>query len=125
MRTRKGLDGITIIDIAPRFIVVGASAETEAEQVLADLYPATTGNVNPFSSKLGLVVEPRLTDATGWYVFADPARTAALQYGYLASAEGVQIARQEHFWTLGMNFRATLDFGAGWIDWRPAHKITA
>ena len=62
---------------------------------------------------------------TAWYVFADPARTAALQYGYLASAEGVQVQRQEHFWTLGMNYRGVLDFGAGWIDWRPAHKITA
>ena len=124
MRTRKGLDGVTIIDIAPRFIVTGADGETAGEQVLADLYPNTVGNVNPFSSKLGLVVEPRL-DSTAWYVFADPGRTAALQYGYLASAEGVQVQRQEHFWTLGMNYRGVLDFGAGWIDWRPAHKITA
>ena len=124
MRTRKGLDGETIIDIAPRFIVTGANGETSGEQVLADLYPNSVGNVNPFAAKLGLVVEPRL-DNTAWYVFADPARTAALQYGYLASAEGVQIARQEHFWTLGMNYRGVLDFGAGWLDWRPAHKITA
>ena len=78
--------------------------------------------MNPFGGKLTLLVEPRLPAGT-WYVFADPARLAAMQYAYLSSAQGVQIQRTEAWDTLGMKFRAFLDFGAGWLDWRGAHQI--
>lgn len=122
MRTRKGLDGKTIIAAAPRFLLVGADFETEAERVLASIQPSTTGDVNPFGGKLTLLVEPRLPAGT-WYVFADPARLAAMQYAYLSSAQGVQIQRTEAWDTLGMKYRAFLDFGAGWLDWRGAHQI--
>lgn len=122
MRTRKGLDGKTIIAAAPRFLLVGADLETEAERVLASIQPSTTGDVNPFGGKLTLLVEPRLPAGT-WYVFADPARLAAMQYAYLSSAQGVQIQRTEAWDTLGMKYRAFLDFGAGWLDWRGAHQI--
>jgi len=122
MRTRKGLDGKTIIAAAPRFLLVGADLETEAERVLASIQPSTTGDVNPFGGKLTLLVEPRLPAGT-WYVFADPARLAAMQYAYLSSAHGVQIQRTEAWDTLGMKYRAFLDFGAGWLDWRGAHQI--
>lgn len=122
MRTRKGLDGATIIAAAPRCVLVPATLETDAEQVLASIQPSTVDDVNPFGGKLSLLVEPRLTGAT-WYVFADPARLAAMQYAYLSSAQGVQIQRTEAWDTLGMKFRAFLDFGAGWLDWRGAHRI--
>ena len=122
MRTRKGLDGATIIAAAPRYVLVPATLETDAEQVLASIQPSTVDDVNPFGGKLSLLVEPRLTGAT-WYVFADPARLAAMQYAYLSSAQGVQIQRTEAWDTLGMKFRAFLDFGAGWLDWRGAHRI--
>ncbi|MEZ5752895.1 MAG: HK97 family phage prohead protease [Paracoccaceae bacterium] len=122
MRTRKGLDGATIIAAAPRYVLVPATLETDAEQVLASIQPSTVDDVNPFGGKLSLLVEPRLTGET-WYVFADPARLAAMQYAYLSSAQGVQIQRTEAWDTLGMKFRAFLDFGAGWLDWRGAHRI--
>lgn len=122
MRTRKGLDGATIIAAAPRYVLVPATLETDAEQVLASIQPSTVDDVNPFGGKLSLLVEPRLTGET-WYVFADPARLAAMQYAYLSSAQGVQIQRTEAWDALGMKFRAFLDFGAGWLDWRGAHRI--
>lgn len=122
MRTRKGLDGATIIAAAPRYVLVPATLETDAEQVLAAIQPSTVDDVNPFGGKLSLLVEPRLPGET-WYVFADPARLAAMQYAYLSSAQGVQIQRTEAWDTLGMKFRAFLDFGAGWLDWRGAHRI--
>ena len=122
MRTRTGLDGKTIISATPRFVLVGADLETEAEQVLATIQPNKADDVNPFGGKLTLLVEPRLP-AGDWYVFADPARLAAMHYAYLSSAQGVQIQRMEAWDTLGMKFRAFLDFGAGWLDWRGAHQI--
>ncbi|WP_037373912.1 prohead protease/major capsid protein fusion protein [Sediminimonas qiaohouensis] len=122
MRTRTGLDGKTIISATPRYVLVPADLETEAEQVLATIQPNATSDVNPFGGKLTLLVEPRLPADT-WYVFADTARLAAMQYAYLSSAQGVQIQRTEAWDTLGMKFRAFLDFGAGWLDWRAAHQV--
>ena len=94
MRTVKGLDAATIIDAKPKYLVVGPDSETDAEKLLALIYAATTGDVNAFAGKLTLIVEPRLIGPK-WFIFADPARLAALQYGYLASAQGVQFQRAE------------------------------
>lgn len=120
MRGVKGLDGKTLVSVVPKFLVVGPEIETKAEAFLASIYAATTADVNPFAQRLTLLVEPRIADDS-WFIFADPARLPCLQYGYLASAQGVQIQRQEAWNTLGMSYRAWLDFGAGWAEWRGAY----
>ncbi|MDP2079900.1 MAG: Mu-like prophage major head subunit gpT family protein [Pseudotabrizicola sp.] len=117
MRAVKGLDGKTLVAVQPKYLLVGPELETEAEAFLTALYAATTADVNPFTGKLSLLVEPRITDDR-WMIFADPARLPCLQYGYLASAQGVQIQRSEAWDTLGMKFRAWLDFGAAFSDFR-------
>lgn len=122
MRLRTGTDGKTIIDAPPRYLLVPADLETEAEEILAAIQPGTTADVNPFAGKLKLLVEPRLPTGT-WYLFADPARMACLRYAYLSGAEGVQVQRRESWDTLGLSFRGFLDFGAGWLDWRGAQRV--
>jgi len=120
MRGFTGLDGKSLINVMPKYLLVGPELETQAEALLASIYAATIGDVNPFASKLTLLVEPRIADDR-WFIFADPARLAAMQFAYLSSAQGVQIQRTEAWDTLGLKFRAFLDFGAGWLDWRGAY----
>lgn len=120
MRGFKGTDGQSLISVTPKFLLVGPELETAGEMLLSTINAATVGDVNPFTGKLTLLVEPRIADDS-WYVFADPARVASMVYGYLASAQGVQIQRAEAWDTLGMKYRAFLDFGAGWTDWRGAY----
>jgi hypothetical protein len=119
MRTVKGLDGKTIINAVPKYLVVSPDLETDAEKLLATIYAATTDDVQPI--KLSLVVEPRLT-GDAWYLLADPASVPSIQYAYLSAAQGVQIQRQESWDTLGLKYRAFLDFGCGWLDWRGAFR---
>jgi len=121
MRGFKGLDGKTLISVTPKYLVVGPELETDTEKLLAAIYAATTGDVNAWAGRLSLLVEPRITDDQ-WFVFADPARVASMVYGYLASAQGVQIQRAEAWDTLGIKYRAFLDFGTGWSDWRGAYR---
>jgi HK97 family phage prohead protease len=121
LRGMKALDGKTPINATPKFLLVGPEQETEAEQLLSDLAAATWGDVNPFASKLSLLVEPRIT-GNQWYVFADPAVMPVLEYSYLSSAQGPQMASREGWDVLGMEFRVVLDFGCGAIDWRGAFK---
>lgn len=120
MRGMKALDGNTPINATPRFLVVGPALETAAEQLLASIYAATVANANPFTGRLSLLVEPRITDES-WYVFADPAVLPVLEYAYLSSAQGPQMASREGWDVLGMEFRVVLDFGCGAVDWRGAY----
>lgn len=119
LRTRKGLDGKTVITVLPRYLVVGPQMETIAEQVLTAINAATVAEVNPFAGKLTLLVEPRITDAS-WYVFADPATAPVLEYSYLSSAPGPQMSSREGWDVLSTEYRVVLDFGAGAVDWRGA-----
>lgn len=121
MRMQKGLDGKTPVNAAPRFLLVAPDRETEAEQALSALYAATATQVNTFTAKLEILVEPRLP-AGAWYVFADPAVMPVLEYAYLSSAQGPQISTRDGWETLGTEFRVVLDFGCGAIDWRGAYR---
>lgn len=49
--------------------------------------------MNPFSGKLVLVVEPRLTSAKRWYLSADPASVDGLEFAYL---EGSEASKSKH-----------------------------
>ena len=122
LRCQKGVDGTTPINATPRFLLVPASLETDAEVYLTKIYPAEAANVNPFggTNKLELVVDPRLdvVDDSRWYVFADPAILPCVEFAYLAGAEGVQIETRNGFDVDGVEIRARLDFGAGGVDFR-------
>lgn len=123
MRSVTDLDGKTIVGATPKFLLVGPELEGDAEKLMAaNLSPIAPGDVNPV--RLEVLVEPRLADAKTFWIFADPASRPTLAHAYLAGAEGVQIQRQEAWNTLGLSFRAFLDFGAAWIDWRGASKST-
>jgi hypothetical protein len=120
LRGMKALDGKTPINATPKYLVVGPEMETVAERLLASIYATTVADVNAFSGKLSLLVEPRITDDR-YYVFADPAVLPALECAYLSSAQGPQMASREGWDVLGMEFRVVLDFGCGAIDWRGAY----
>jgi hypothetical protein len=117
LRDMKGLDGITPINAVPKHLVVGSAKETEAEQALAAIAAAHVDDANPFSGKLVLHVEPRLT-GNAWRLFADPAQVTSLVIAYLNGLGGPQLAVQEGWTTLGAEFRAVLDFGCWMEDWR-------
>ena len=121
LRTMRGLDGKTPISATPRYILVGPELETDVEKLLASIYATSTDDVNPFGGKLSLLVEPRLT-GNGWYVFADPAVMPVLEFAYLSSAPGPQLASRDGWEVLGREFRVVLDFGCGATDWRGAYR---
>ena len=117
MRQQKGLSG-QFINVVPRFLIVGPNLESTAEKLLADLAAATVDEVNPFSGRLTLLVEPRLPNGH-WYVAADPAVISGLEYATLEGSPGPQIETRAGFEVDGVQIRVRLDFGAGWVDHRP------
>lgn len=117
MRSQTGLSGQPI-SASPKYLLVPPAQETVAEKWLATIAAAKAADVNPFSGSLSLVVEPRLSSATRWYVSADPAEIDGLEYAYLAGGEGPQVENKAGWDVDGVEIRVILDFGAGFIDWR-------
>jgi hypothetical protein len=119
MRQQKAPGGTVVANIRPAYLLVGPENETAGEQLLAQLNAAQVSDVNPFSGKLELVVEPQIDDGS-WYLFAAPGAAPVLEHAYLSGAEGPQLATREGFERLGTDFRVVLDFGCGAVDFRGA-----
>ncbi len=115
MRQQTGPAG-ELIDIVPRFLVAPAALETDCEKLLTAITPIQTSDVNPWS-RLGLIVEPRLTSATAWYLSAD-APASGLEICYLSGAEGPQTETRAGFEIDGVQTKVRLDFEAAFVDWR-------
>ncbi|TJU91092.1 MAG: peptidase U35 [Mesorhizobium sp.] len=117
MRKQVGLTG-ELISVTPKFLIVPTEQETLAEQFVATLSAATSDEVNPFSGKLTVMVEPRLVDDGAWYIAADPAEIDGLEFAYLEGDEGPQIDTKAGFDVDGVEIKVRLDFGAGFVDHR-------
>ena len=117
LRTIKNRDGVTPANVTPRYLVVGAALETEAEKLLAEINAGTVDQVNPFSGRLELVVDPRLLGKS-WRLFASPDDQPVLEYGNLEGEEGLFTDARLGFDVDGVEFKARTDLGAGLVDWR-------
>lgn len=116
MRKQTSANGMPV-NATPRFLIVPPEYETIGEQLLTTLNATAVTDVNPFA-KLSLLVEPRLTNATQWYLAADPANIDGLEYAYLEGAPGPQVETTVAFEVDAMMIKVRLDFGAAWIDHR-------
>lgn len=121
LRNKTGLDGVTPANVTPKFLVVGAALETEAEQILATLNATSVENQNVFAGKLQLIVDARITGKQ-WFVVADPATAPVFELAYLGSAPGPQIEVMDGWRTLGREWRVLLDVGVGVVDTRGAYR---
>lgn len=116
MRRQTGVGG-GLISVTPKFLVVPPELETDAEKLLTEIRATTSADVNPFSN-LVLVVEPRLTSPTRWYITADPSEIDGLEFAYLAGAPGPQTETRNGFEIDGVQVKVRLDFGGGFVDHR-------
>ena len=116
MRSQTGPGG-GLISVVPKYLVVPPAQETIAEKLVATVQATQTADVNTFDF-LELIVEPRLTNTTRWYLAADPAQLPCLEYAYLAGAPGPQTETEIGFMTDGVRIKVRLDFGGGFIEWR-------
>lgn len=112
LRLQKDVGG-GLVAMEPGALLVPAALETPARQLAAEFAATKSGDVQPY--RLNVHVEPRLdaVSASAWYLVAD--KQSSLEYGYLDGAQGVQIDQRDGFEVDGVEFRARLDFGCGWV----------
>ena len=123
MRSQKDLDGVGLIDANPKYLVVPASLQTAGETLVSTtVSPATAAEVNVFAGKLEVIADPRLSNQTAWFLFADPDFTPALQCSYLDGQDTPFLDHQEGWRVDGTEYKVRLDFGAGVLDEKMAWK---
>ncbi len=126
MAKQKGLDGVTVLNVQPRYLAVPVALQLTAFQlVAANLAPAQSANVVPdYIRALTPIAEPRLdaSSATAWYLVASPDQIDTIEYAYLEGQDGVYIETRQGFDVDGVEIKARLDFGAKAIDWRGMQK---
>ena len=128
MAIQKGVDGVSVLNLTPRFIIVPKAKEQTARAALMQVGPSVkASDQNWFAGRLEVVADAEL-DASStavWYLAADPAESPGIEYAHLEGAEGPQFIRKENeSGILGIQFYAFLDFGAKAIDWRPLYYST-
>lgn len=126
MAKQKGLDGVTVLNVQPRYVAIPVALQLTAFQLIAStLAPAQAANVVPeYIRALTPIAEPRLdASSTGaWYLFASPDQIDTIEYAYLEGQDGVYIETRQGFDVDGVEIKARLDFGAKAIDWRGMQK---
>ncbi len=122
MRKQKSKAG-EFLNLSPEFLVVGPDKELEAFQFTSSVYvPAKNADINDVrNASLTVIVDARIT-GNQWYLFAAPGSIDTFEYAYLEGEQGVFTETREGFEVDGMEIKARLVFGAGWIDYRGAYK---
>lgn len=123
LRTQKGVDEKTTLNLMPYALIVPAELETLAQQLLkstSDPEGKNSGVVNPFNNNLRLIVDGELDSYSNkaWYVVADPMLAPVIEVTYLNGKDTPTIDSRVSFTNLGMDFRIYMDYGVNVIDKR-------
>lgn len=122
MRKQKTKAG-EFLNLSPEYLVVGPDKELEAFQFTSSVYvPAKNADINDVrNASLTVIVDARIT-GNQWYLYAAPGAIDTFEYAYLEGEQGVFTETREGFEVDGMEIKARLVFGAGWIDYRGAYR---
>lgn len=127
MRMQTGLDGETLLNVNPTYLIVPVALETSTEKLLGQIYPTKTSDVVTDSMrKLIPISEPRLdgNSKTTFYLAASPGQIDVIELAYLEGAEGLYTETRMGFDVDGVEVKVRQDVAAKAIDhrglWRSA-----
>ena len=133
MRLQKGVDGKTLLNIMPSFIIAPVAAQMKVSQFLTLVTANQTSNTVPdYIRTVTPIIEPRLdggftNPATGaavtgnrfnWFMAAAPGMIDTIELAYLEGQQGVYTETRTGFDVDGVEVKVRLDAGAKVIDWR-------
>jgi hypothetical protein len=131
MRSHKGnesrvgkADGMRI-NVEPTWLVVPPELETEAEQMVSPLlYAAELDEINVFSRKLKVMVEPKLSDdsVSAWYVFSEASKIPMAEMAVLEGQEAPRMEHNVNFYTDALDLKVSFDCAVKMVDYRGFYK---
>lgn len=122
LANQKGLDGDTLGTI-PSIILTGPKKALAAKQLIAEVTPTKSSDVNPFAGDFSHVQTARIT-TNAWYLLTAPGTAGGSNWvhGFLEGAEGPRLRTDEPFGRQGMAVSIEHDFGVGAQDSRYGYK---
>ena len=123
MRKQKDLSGNGYIAIAPKFLIVPAAIETEAEELLNSTADPASSNANvrnPWNNKLTLVSSPYLDDHSeaAYYLAAAPNMAPGIEYTTLNGKQEPTMRVVYPSETLGVAYQLYEDFGFTMLSYK-------
>ena len=117
-KQQTAIDGKRRIRVIPQLLVIPPELEIKARKLLTAITASNTQDVNVFTNAFTIIVEPRLTDPTAWYLSTDPNAIDGLFYAYLEGNENLRVNNEDDFNTDSMKYAVRGDFGTAAIDYR-------
>lgn len=112
------------LSLMPRFLIVPTALKLAAQKLTSEINPTQASEVNPYRGVLEPIVEPRLDNASEFYLVADPSMIDTIEVGWLEGNQGPQFSSAEVFENRGMKFAVWADVTAKAIDFRGMAKST-
>jgi hypothetical protein len=139
MAKQTGLDGQTLLNLDPVYIIVPKALQTAVEQLRGQMYPTAPGatNVTDWMRQLSIISDARLDNgitfdgatragsSTNWYMACDPAQIDLIELAYLEGAAGIYTETRMGFDVDGIEIKVRQDVGAKPIDWRGFWQVPA
>lgn len=141
MMLQTGLDAVTLLNLSPKYLLVGPTKKTKALQFVSQtLQAATQANVNPYAGQLVVITEARLENgvtigpsgggstltasgsAYAWYLAADKAQIDIIELVFLEGQNGPVIESRVGFDVDGLEIKCREDVGAKVLDHRGLYK---
>lgn len=110
------------LGLSPAILLVPGELQTASEKLVAAINPSSSDDVNVFTGKLQVAVEPRLPDGKQWFLFCAPGTYPVIRFVTLAGFEGPRFETSQEFSRLGTSYRVHWHCGAGPVDHRGAWK---
>jgi hypothetical protein len=116
LRTQKAPNG-SLLNLNPKFLIVGPQNEQLAEQFTSSNYVATEqGKINKLGASLTPIVDAQITDGR-WFLSATPSQIASTEVASLAGQEMYTESRYS-FDVDGMEIKFRLTHGIKVVDFR-------
>ncbi len=136
MRQQAGLTSGTVLNIAPRYLIVPAALAATAYQIQGSLAdPAAGGSAAGNSNtaniygpngprRLVIVEEGQLdaNSATAWYLAADPSQVDTVELTFLQGEESPVLEREMGFEVDAVKYKIRQTFAAKAIDYRGLYQ---
>ena len=127
MRKQKNQRGKETLNISPEFLIVPASLEVAAAQLLrsvADPSATHAGVANIFANSMNLIVDAELDaySETAFYAAANPADIDTIEVTYLNGNKQPILESQVGFDYVGIKWRILHDVGVTCLDYRGLAK---
>ena len=136
MRLQTGLDGKTILNITPTFLVVPAALEATAYQIINSIADPSVGGDTTGSSgvantygpsgprRLTTIVEPLLdgNSSTAWYLMASNSMIDTMELTFLSGENTPVLENEFDIRRDSYFYKIRQTFGVGVVDYRGMFK---